>query len=416
MNMMKNKPKLWSNYYVYTILVSLIINTSSIMLITVLPLFTVSIGGNNSLAGLLTTILTASSLVFRPIFGKMIDTKGRKNVLIVGLSLFTLSTILLMVSSNIILLLLLRLIQGVGLSGFSTALATILSDIVPSSRLSEGVGYFGISGTIAMALGPSLGLYLVNGFGFQITYMIAFCIALSSVVLACLINYERKTGYSMDFNQEHRLAAGETAVASQNQLQKGFIEKSSIRPCIVMVFTVFAISAVFSFMPLFGKARNIENIGLFFTVYAITVILARLVTGKAADRFGFSKVYFPAITMTFLLFITLAFAHSLSAVLLAAVFYGIGYGTVQPIMNTIIIKLSAPERRGAANATYYATIDIGFGTGSFVWGAVSQIGGFTAVFLGGALCIAISGLAYFFILHPVLSEKQAAPSSISCEV
>lgn len=189
----------------------------------------------------------------------MLDDKGRRIVLILGLCLFSVSTLLLVVLANIGFIFVLRFFQGIGLSAYSTALGTILSDVVPASRLSEGVGYFGISATIAII---------------------------------------------------------------------------------------------------------------------------------------------------FMLFLTLAFAYSLPVVLLAAVFYGVGYGTVQPIMNTIVIKLSPPERRGAANATYYATMDIGIGIGSLVWGMVSQKVGFTVVFLSCAFCIILAVLAYYLILHKLIKKMD----------
>lgn len=84
------KPKLWSIQLAYTLVVYLVINLSGIILITVLPLFTLTIGGNNTIAGLLSTFLTMSALVFRPFFGKMLDSTGRRIVLVIGLSLFAL--------------------------------------------------------------------------------------------------------------------------------------------------------------------------------------------------------------------------------------------------------------------------------------------------------------------------------------
>ena len=394
-----SKPKLWNMNYVNTLTVNLIINISSMILITVLPLFTMSIGGNNLIAGLLMTLLTMSALIFRPFFGKMLDNKGRKIVLILGLCLFSLSTILLLASSNLFVLLILRFFQGIGLSAYSTALGTIISDIVPTTRISEGVGYFGISGTIAMAIAPTLGLYLSAKYGYQVTYIVTSGIALFSVLFASLINYENKNKNNLEINQEDITIVHETVILTLKSPDKGFIEKSSVRPCIVMFFIVFAVSSVFSFMPIFGKARDIDNIGLFFTFYAVSMILSRIVTGKIADRYGFLIAFLPGITITFMLFLTLSFANSLPVILLAAIFYGVGYGMVQPIMNAIVIKRSSPERRGAANATYYATMDIGFGMGSLVWGIISQLAGFTAVFLGCALCIVISVLAYYLILH-----------------
>lgn len=392
--------KLWSMQYINILLINLIINIASMILINILPLYAMSLGGNNFIAGLIMTIFTLAALMFRPVFGKMLDTKGRRVVLILGLILFSLSSILLLLSTNIILLLLLRFIQGIGLSAYSTSLGTILSDVVPMSRISEGVGYFGISGTISMAIGPSLGLYLYSQFNYQITYIVTFIIAGCSIIFAYLINYEKKKKNILEGNFVHQQSVDMTD--KSNNQKKGFIEKTSIRPCLVMFFTVISISSVFSFMPIFGETRNIDNIGLFFTAYAISVILSRILTGKIADRYGFYRVFLPSIIITIMMFITLAFAYSLPIVLLAAVFYGVGYGTLQPIMNAIVIKLSPPERRGSANATYYATMDISFGLGSIVWGAASQYLGFTAVFLACAASVAISLVMYYLILHRLI--------------
>lgn len=407
--MVHSKTKLWSIDYIYTLTIGLIVNIPNIILMTILPLFVLSIGGTNSIAGLLTTVLTMSALIFRPFFGKILDNVGRRMVLVLGLCLLAVSTIMHVLSTNIILLLVLRFFQGIGLSAYSTALGTILSDVVPAPRISEGIGYFGVSQTISLAAGPTLGLYLCDKFGYQTTYVIAFGITLISIAFAYLIRYERKIN-SIDNNQDKRSTSRNTDVTPQNRLRKGFIEKSSIRPCIVMFFTSFAVSSVFLFMPIFAAARNIEHIGLFFTVYAVSMILSRLFTGKVADRYGYSIVFLPSIAMTLVLFIILAFAYSLPAVLLAAVFYGIGFGTVQPIMNAMVVKLSPPERRGAANATYYATMDISFGTGAFVWGLVSQFAGFTAVFLGCAVCVILSVLAYYLFLHRLFAENDKRSS------
>lgn len=396
---MKN---LWNRNYVNTLIVNMLINIASIILITVLPLYTMTIGGNNFVAGLLTTLLTISAFLCRPIFGKMLDRVSRRRVLILGLGMFAISTLMLLASNHLYILLFLRLVQGIGLSAYSTALGTILSDVVPLERLSEGVGYFGIASTIAMAIGPSIGLYTIEKFSYQATYVVSCLIALSGIIFAYFIQYE-KVRVSNRYEREEAAVISTASVDTLGQLKKSsFIEQTALRPCFVMFLTVFAISAVFSFMPLFSLERNIDHIGLFFTFYAIAMILSRLVTGKIADRYGFTSAYIPGMIITFLLFLTLSFATSLPWVLLAAIFYGVGYGTVQPIVNAVVIRLCPPERRGAANATYYATLDIGFGLGSFVWGYVSQMYGFTAVFLICASCIALSVVIYYMVLHRVL--------------
>ena len=396
--------ELWNMQYINILLLNLVINTSGILLISILPLYAMSLGGNNLIAGVIMAIYTLSALLFRPFFGKMLDMKGRKSVLILGLIIFTLTSLLFLFTTNIILLLLLRFVQGIGLSAYSTALGTILSDVVPMSRLSEGVGYFGIAGTISMAIGPSLGLYLYTQFGFPITYMVTFLISLCSIIFGGYINYELKKEKVLEENVKYQQVFG---VNQSKQEKKSFIEKTSVRPCIVMFFIVISISSVFSFMPIFGEARNIDNIGMFFTVYAVAVILSRIITGRIADRYGFYKTFLPSVILTIMMFLTLAFANSLPTVLLAAVFYGIGYGTLQPIMNAIVIKLAPLDRRGSANATYYATMDISFGLGSIVWGAASQSFGFTTVFIACAVSVVISIVIYYVILHSVVNATMS---------
>ena len=290
LNIQNVSTKLWNMQYINILALNFSINTASILLISILPLYAMSLGGGNLIAGVIMSIFTFSSLIFRPFFGRMLDTKGRKGVLILGLIIFSLSSIRFLFTTNIILLLLLRFVQGIGLSAYSTALATILSDIVPMSRLSEGVGYFGISGTISMAIGPTLGLYLYNQFDFQITYIVTFIIAVCSIIFAYLINYEMKKRIIIEEKLEsHQVGKMDH---KENGQKNTFLEKTSVRPCVVMFFTVISISSVFSFMPIFGESRNIENIGSFFTVYAASVVLSRVFTGKIADRYGFYKAFY----------------------------------------------------------------------------------------------------------------------------
>ena len=395
--------KLWNKYYILILFITFLINLSSIILITLLPLYALTLGGNNVVAGTLMMIFTIAALVFRPVFGKMLDHYGRRMVLILGLGMFGLSTVVLVIADSVTAIYILRFFQGIGLSAYSTALGTVLSDVIPSRRVSEGVGYYGIAATIAMAVGPTLGLDLGDKMGYQFTFVLSFGISILSAVFAYFLQYEKKLFQSSV--AEKAAKENDKGMANSKVKKSGFIEVTVIRPCLVIFFIVVAISSVFSFMPLFAKERNISGIGMFFTVYAIAVIIARLMIGKLAERYGYEKIFMPAVVLTMLLFVTLVFANSLGLVLLAAVFYGVGYGTVLPIINTLVIKMSPLERRGAANATYYAAMDLGFGLGSFVWGIVSQLMGFTMVFVCCAGCVLVSILLYYRFLHSHLKNN-----------
>ena len=110
----------------------------------------------------------------------------------------------------------------------------------------------------------------------------------------------------------------------------------------------------------------------------------------------------------------LAFASNLGMFVAAGLTYGLGFGSVQPTLNAIMIKLCPPERRGVGNATFFSAMDIGIGTGAILWGVVSQIAGFTYVFIGAALCIVVASGFYIFKLSKQLmvnDVKMAVPAS-----
>ncbi len=406
MDRQQHVDKLWSSHYIVLLLVATLINVSSFMLITLLPLYMITLGGNNMAAGTLMMIFTLSALLFRPVFGGMLDTVGRRKVLLFGLISFAGFSLMLVFAHSVTIVYMLRFLQGIGLSAFSTALGTVLSDVVPHRRLTEGVGYFGITGTVASAIGPVVALYLIEVIGYTRSYIFAFGVAVVSAVFALYLNYENALEVVEITPEDGEVIPTEPAgVARKNKGPFDFIEKTSIRPCLVILFVVFPISSVFSFMPLYAIERGIEDIGLFFTTYSVVMIGTRLLGGKLTDKYGYFKVYMPTIFMTLTMFFVLAIAQGLPLVLLAAVLYGVGFGTVQPIINTVVLKLSPLDRRGAANATYYATMDIGFGLGSFAWGAISEFFGFSAVFSVCFVMVAISIVLYIFVLHRPMTRR-----------
>jgi MFS family permease len=173
------------------------------------------------------------------------------------------------------------------------------------------------------------------------------------------------------------------------------------------LFLSLAMGGVMTFLPIYGYSRHIESIGLFFTVNAAFLLLARFTTGRLADRIGFNQVLIPSILISTAGFITLAFATSLWQVLIAAACYGLGFGAALPIMSAIMIRLCPPDQRGIANAFYFAAMDIGIGLGAVILGIVSQHYGFTAAYLLTAGFVLTSLLAYMVLFYRKMRRAPA---------
>ncbi len=379
------KNKIFTTPYNLMLVVSILSYTGHYMLMTTMPLYAMELGGSNVIAGLMITALTISALLFRPVFGSFIDCKGRKFVLVTGAMIFVIVSVLYNIASSVFLLILLRLINGIGFSAHTSASGTIASDLTPKSRLAEGIGYYGISIIIGTAIGPALGLYLSIHSGYKFMFLWVLIIWVMGLLFSLLIQYEKK-------------------IPIENAKVKNiiFFEKTSLLPSLVMFFVSLTFGSVIAFLPSYGLAREIEHIGSFFIVYSIAVFISRLTTGKLADKHGFRIVLIPSLAALFLSMVTLAFASTLAVVLMAAVFFGIGFGTAYPLTNAIVIKLCPETRRGAATSTLLAAMDIGIGFGALVWGVVLEVTGFTTVYLASSACAVLSILVYIFFVHKKL--------------
>jgi MFS family permease len=358
------------------------------MLLPTLPLYAQTLGGNETVAGTLVGIFTISAVLVRPWFGNLLDQRGRKVILIIGASILLVAVLAYHLAFSIITLLACRVVHGVGWGASSTATGTMASDVIPAVRRTEGMGYYGIAATIAMSLGPALGLYLVKYSSYSALFTGSALLAAVGLVGSLFINYE--------LSRESRPRA-------EIPSAKGVIlEKTAIPPAVVLFFITLTYGGIVSFLPAYANYRGVENIGMFFTVYALVLLFGRPIIGKLSDRYGARKFLVPGILTIATALLLLTQASSLPIFLLVGVVYGLGFGTVQPILNALVISLSPPERRGAANATFAMAMDLGIGLGAVTLGFLAQKMGYVYMFSSSAIFALIALAMYYALLRKKL--------------
>lgn len=380
--------RFWNKTFFLVLSVSFLMFLSMYMLLPTLPLYAQTLGGSETIAGTIVGIFTFSAVLIRPWFGNLLDRRGRKPILCLGLGLFLISSLFYHLAFTVILLLLLRAVQGIGWGASTTAASTIASDVIPADRRTEGMGYYGIASTIAMSLGPALGLYLVKYTDYALLFTASAIIAALGLAVSLLINYETPPPKP----------AKATPAAS-----KVILEKTALPPSIVLFFITLTYGGIVSFLPAYAAYRGVEDIGVFFTVYALVLLLSRPIIGKLADRYGIKQFLAPGIVLLAGALLLLAETWTLPMFLLVAVLYGLAFGTVQPILNALVISLSPPERRGAANATFAMAMDLGIGLGAVVLGFIVQKLGFEAMYLSSAVFALLALIMYFALLNRKLS-------------
>lgn len=187
----EQKEKIWTRNFVLICLANFFIFLGFQMTLPTLPLFVEYLGGNDQLIGLVVGVFTFSALIVRPFAGHALETRGRRFVFLFGLLIFVISVGSYSFISSIFLLFLMRVVQGIGWGFSTTASGTVATDIIPANRRGEGMGYYGLSGNIALAFGPSLGLVLAAAIPFSHLFMICAALGVASLLFAAAITYKK---------------------------------------------------------------------------------------------------------------------------------------------------------------------------------------------------------------------------------
>lgn len=360
------------------------------MTLPTLPLFVKELGGSDQIVGLVVGVFTFSALLFRPFAGHALETRGRKVVYLFGLSLFVLSVGAFAFATSIFMLIMMRILQGVGWGFSTTASGTIATDLIPPKRRGEGMGYFGLSGNLALALGPALGLSLVGLISFTQLFLIAAFMGLVALLLSLLIHYKKV----------------EESPDKTTTVKFDIFEKTAINPAILLFFVTLTFGGIATFLPLYALEKSVEGIPLYFVVYAIFLMTSRLVAGKIYDERGHMYVFPPGALMIFIAMLLLAWLPNTTVLLIAAAFYGFGFGSVQPALQAWAVNGAADNRKGMANATFFSFFDLGVGIGAMGFGLVAFYFGYQFIYLISALSIIFAIIYYFYLYFKAKKETR----------
>ncbi|NLM22457.1 MAG: MFS transporter [Peptococcaceae bacterium] len=188
----EHQAKLWTKEFSLIISLNLLAYIVTYILMTTMPLFIQNLGGNKLMAGLTSSLFTLGGFIARPWIGGLLDSKGRKKILLLGNFLLFMPIIGYCVVSSTHLLLALRAIQGLAFSAVSTATLTIAADLIPPVRRYEGIGYFGVSNAAAMAIGPAIGLYYIEYFDYRSLYTISALLLIVIVGMSFGVRNDRQ--------------------------------------------------------------------------------------------------------------------------------------------------------------------------------------------------------------------------------
>lgn len=380
------RERLWTRNFSLLGLVNFLMFGSFFLLLPTLPLYVVhELGGSENQVGMITGVFALSAILMRPWSGLLLDQWGRRRVMLLAFALFTLVTAGYLWVSSILLLLLLRIAHGMVFGVASTASGTVAADLVPASRRGEGLGYFGTFTILAMVVGPLIGLQLVEIGSYPLLFGTCLGIAFFSFLLSATIGYP-----TVHLSEDPSVAGKRMPQSWRSMLEPGAIPYAVSLMGLAVVF-----GGVVSFLSLYAMERGNPHLaGGYFFVYALSLVIARLFSGRIHDRYGPDRVVYPGMALCAIGLICLGFAEGAILFYGAAALIGAGYGSVQPSVQAIIIQQAPADRRGAATATFFMALDLGIGFGSFFMGWVAEIIGFSGMYLSGIIFVIASTWLY----------------------
>ncbi|NQD97852.1 MFS transporter [Staphylococcus xylosus] len=378
--------KLWSKDFISVTIVNFLMYLIHYTLIVTVTIFTIDkYHASESMGGLAAGIFIIGMLFGRLASGRVIDNLQPKKVLLFGIIFSIITVGLYFAIHSLLILMIVRLLHGIAFGLSSTATGTISSRIIPEKRKGEGIGYYALSVTTASAIGPFCGIILNQQFGFQSIFIVSLIVIIAALIVSLLIKGLPKV--SVKTSNTEKI----TGIAA-------YIQKEALPISFVIIFVGIAYSSVLSFLTVYTEQINLATASsFFFIVYAVSTFVTRPFTGKIYDNYGENKVMYPVLIIFIIGLILLSLTHTSISLLIAAVFIGIGYGTIIPTAQAIAIQQSPTDKIGLATSTFYMFADFGAGIGPFVLGVVIPLIGYRNLYLTMSILVIVSIVLYYFM-------------------
>ncbi|USK84200.1 MFS transporter [Peribacillus asahii] len=377
-----SKEKIWTRDFILICLANFFVFLGFQMTLPTIPLFVESLGGNDRLIGVVVGIFTFSALLIRPFAGQLLETKGRRFVFLAGLTIFIFTIGVFGFTTSLILLFAIRVIQGIGWGYSTTASGTIATDLIPAKRRGEGMGYYGLSGNVALAIGPSLGLILVNMISFKELFLICGLLGVIAWISASTIRYKK---------------AEPIAIAAKTT-KWNLYEKSALQPSILIFFISVTFGGISTFLPLYADQRGVTGIQWYFFIFAAALMTTRIFAGQLYDKHGHKAIYIPSTILISIAMLLLAWMPNNTVLYIAAICYGLGFGALQPALQAWSVEKAAANRKGMANATYFSFFDFGIGFGAILFGQIGYFLDYRSIYITAALSVLLSIVIYIWLL------------------
>ena len=388
--------RLWNKNYYKVMAANFTLFFAFYVLTPLLPLYlSEHFGATKDVIGLVLSGYTITALLFRPFSGYVVDAFPRKTVLMISFGAFAIFFAGYLAASTLLLFMIVRTLHGGPFGALTVANSTVAIDVLPSSRRTEGIGYYGLSNNLAMAMAPTIGIFIYRySHSFELLFWLALIVACAGWLVDSTVKIERK---------EKCEKRKENSPLSWDRffLIRGWLLGTN------MVAFGFSFGVLSNYLAIYGKeVMGITGgTGAYFMLCSVGLILSRLQGGKALRHGRVTHnagegMVISLIGYTLFILVPTWWGYYGSALLI-----GLGNGHMWPAFQNMTINVAHNNQRGTANSTILISWDIGMGLGILVGGVIAEFLGYAAAFWT-VVFVNASGVACFFLATKAFFLKR----------
>lgn len=380
-NRFQEPTKLWNKWYITILLLSMVNHVASQLITPIVSKYAMSIGATMATAGTIVGLMSLAAMFARPFAGLSSDRINKKLIIAVTGAVTGVCMYLYSASKSVEMMAAVRFVHGISFSFSTVALLAFNTMFIPKDKIGEGIGWSVVTTTLATAMGPNLGLWLVDHFG----YKACFAAAAIGTIIPNLC-------FLVVPNRQEPHVPGKSAKFNVND----FISLQIFPFALLTGLFSCCNGIVNSFLALLGDERGIKGVGVFFTAYSVILIVTRPITGKLYDQKGIKFIMYPSVALAALSMLLLGKATSTWIVLLAGVLKALGQGTGAPSIQAHCLKKLGRDKAGVVSSTCYMGNDIGNTVGPAIGGLIASRTGYGSMFITIAVSVIVIGWPLLF--------------------
>ena len=386
--------RLWNSNYCKVMIANFSLFTAFYLLTPLLPLYLhETFGATKDVIGLVLSGYTITALLFRPFSGYFVDSFPRKTVLMVCFTAFAIFFAGYLAASSLLLFTIVRTLHGGPFGALTVANSTVAIDVVPSSRRNEGIGYYGLSNNLAMAVAPSFAIFVyAPTHNFHLLFWLALLVATFGLIIDSTVKLEQK----QTINDKRAIS-----------LDRFFLKRGWLIG-VNMVFFGFCFGVLSNYLAIYGKqVMGITGgTGTWFMLCSIGLILSRLQGGKALRQGRLTHNAAEGMVISLVGYTMFIACPNYVGYYGSALLIGLGNGHLWPAFQNMMICMAHHNERGTANSTILISWDVGMGLGILLGGILAELFGYTTAFWTVALVNLTGVLLYFMRSQHFFLERR----------